>query len=128
MWIGTSRTSYARFKDLAVLAAVLAPYEVIVSPSSDLDDAACLLSQMEDGGWPRFTEDDQELDLPSIVAEHLRAGEVIVFQSVGADKLRYVSGYSEAITHDGRRITVDLDDIVARAKSELNAQPGQMSY
>ena len=78
-------------------------------------------------GWPSsryiFDEesgeeiDDEEFDIIDAVADHLLDGEVAVFQEVGAEKLRYVSGWSIAINSEGERLSVDLDEIYQKIEA-----------
>ncbi|TXI07690.1 MAG: hypothetical protein E6Q76_08230 [Rhizobium sp.] len=116
MWVGNSRTNYFRVKDASAFRAAMEPLEVEVVESGD---KLGLLSSTDDGGFPTFNssaEDGQEeIDLPGLVASHLAEGEVAVFQSVGFDKSRYLTGYSSAVNHLGEEVAVNLDDIYKRA-------------
>jgi len=84
-----------------------------------------ILGADDDGaGWPTMsyneeTEEETEIDLPAIVAEHLADGEVAIFMESGAEKLRYIIGYAEAINNKGERRTISIGDIYNIARTEL---------
>lgn len=59
---------------------------------------------------------DQELDLPTELAEHLAQGEVAVLEEVGAEKLRYLSAHAVAVNHRGEQIHLDLSEIYVRVR------------
>jgi hypothetical protein len=51
------------------------------------------------------------------VAAHPREGSVAVFFEVGAEGLRYLTGYAVAVNSAGRMVRVDLNDIFRLAES-----------
>ncbi len=65
------------------------------------------------------SDEDQNLFVPDMIAEHLLPGQVAVFEHVGHEKLRYLSGWAIAVFDDGRQIRVSLGDIYAMAASEF---------
>lgn len=85
------------------------------------DGSYCILGDDPDGGgWPTFSydEDDNEteIDLVEIVSQHLKDEHVAVFMESGSEKLRYVTGYAEAINNKGDRETISLVDIYGMAR------------
>jgi len=69
----------------------------------------------------QFAEDDQ-VDWSSMLAPHLVEGEVAVLMEVGAEKVRYASGWATAIAWDGRETIIDLHDIYAKAAAEFGVE------
>jgi Ribonuclease G/E len=65
------------------------------------------------------SDEDENLFVPDMIAEHLLPGQVAVFEHVGHEKLRYLSGWAIAVFDDGRQIRVSLGDIYAMAASEF---------
>ena len=41
-----------------------------------------------EGSWPDWDDDGEEIDFPGIVAKHLADGEIVVFVSAGYEKYR----------------------------------------
>lgn len=52
-----------------------------------------------------------DIDFPGALAEHLAPGWVAELREVGAEKLRYLIGYTIAINSEGQRVEYDLDSI-----------------
>lgn len=95
-----------------------------------------LVEDYDAGGWPCYRTarsgnleghdepehavadvyEDQELDLPAELAEHLAQGEVAVLEEVGAEKLRYLSAHAVAVNHRGEQIRLDLSEIYERVR------------
>ena len=73
---------------------------------------------------------DNQEDLLHEVYPLLADGEVFVLQSAGSERQRYVSGYSEAISWTGERVSVHIDDIyeLARKTFNLAEQPSSATY
>jgi len=63
--------------------------------------------------------EDAEMDWSFMLAPHLAEGEVAVLLEVGAEKIRYVTGWATAITWDGRETFINLDSIYAKAAAEF---------
>lgn len=110
-WYGKARSNYFYVKDEGAFLEALGEMIYDLDIVHDHAQRVGLLAKTEDGDWP--TLDTQ--DVPDIVAEHLVPGEVAVFMSAGAEKLRCVTGYAEAVTSEGKRVSVSLQDIYAKA-------------
>jgi hypothetical protein len=70
------------------------------------------------GGWPEHGDDDDELieDLCDALAGHLADGEVAVLYEIGNEKLRYLIGTATAIHSSGKRVDLNLCEIITRAR------------
>lgn len=121
-YYGHSRTNYFRV-DPAKRAAFDAwterfSLEVCASEDEDNTDLVCLLpgDYTDDGTFPRYDgETDTDFDFIATLAGFLAPGSVAVVQEVGAEKLRYLSGWAVAVDHTGKRVEVTLNDIYKRA-------------
>lgn len=124
------RTNYFRVRDpQAFREAMDALGNITVH--GDGEDGVCLTDNDPDGGgWPTWTMDEdgneQEIDLPGIVAAHLAEGDVAVFMEIGWEKLRYLVGCAVAINAQGQRCHVSLDDIYRKAQ-RLVGRGGQVT-
>jgi hypothetical protein len=103
------------------------------SPDSPNDLYGMVYVNNSDGaGWPTwaFDEDDEEYEFDFFheISQFLAPGEVAIFQEVGAEKLRYLFGQSIAVNHKGEILSVDLNDIVDKVKSEWGVSPTACSY
>lgn len=83
-------------------------------------------------GWPSWvydeeTDEDIEIDLPEIVSKHLVDGDVAIFMESGAEKLRYIVGYAEAINNKGERKSINLEQIFELAQ-ELGTNVTDAAY
>lgn len=62
------------------------------------------------------TEEFDDVDVADELAAHLQEGYVAVFQSTGAEKMRYVMGIAWAVNSAGDTVFISLDDIFEKAK------------
>jgi hypothetical protein len=113
-WYGHARTNYFRVKDVDKFCEWAKALGVLET-ETDAGRVA-LLSADEYGGWPTSifneeTEEYEDIDIFQQVADHLEEGSVAVFMEVGAEKLRYLTGYAIAVNHKGDIVKVTLDDI-----------------
>ncbi|HVX15929.1 MAG TPA: hypothetical protein VHC22_32395 [Pirellulales bacterium] len=121
-WCGHARTNYFRVKDKEAFerwAESIGDLEVV----DDAEGRVGLLSNHEHGGWPLCKcdpekgDEDEDFDLFQDVASHLADGSVAVFEEVGAEKLRYLTGVAVAINSEGESVRVALTDIYRLAES-----------
>ncbi|WP_084031259.1 hypothetical protein [Mycobacterium avium] len=119
-YYGAGRTNAFAVKDVQALKDVLESHDFTVEETAP--GRVVILADDPDGGgyWSRWTYDevsgeDHELFVPDLIAEHLQDGQVAVFVHAGAEKLRYITGYSIAVHSDGRQVRIDLDDIYTDA-------------
>jgi hypothetical protein len=130
-WNGSARSNYVRVKDrrtFMVWALSLPDVEVV-----EQEGAFALLVTGEDGGWPSFRscddrEEDEAIDLAAEMANHLAPGEVCIFQQVGAEKLRYLSGSALAVNSAGETLQISIDDIYTLVRERWNLTPSPAKY
>ena len=130
-WYGTARSNYFKVKNIEVFK------EFTDSVGLDLhmkDDMVMIHpSNTEDGAWPSSYYDDEiddyeELDLTTEISLHLQAGQVAVLMEVGAEKLRYVTGYTVAVYSNGETVQISLDDIYEKAAKAFGADVTRAEY
>ena len=56
-------------------------------------------------------------DMVKMLATHLEEGWVAILQEVGAEKLRYITGYSLAVNHLGETVDIDINNIYQKAEN-----------
>lgn len=124
---GAERSNYVRFKadKFEEVTDYLKRYGVEIKPNRDNPELVCLLPQegfTDDGMFGQWHEDgdgvETELDL-SWVAMQMEDGQVLVIESVGHEKLRYLSGYAEAWDSKGNHTAVNIVDIYSQAAKEF---------
>lgn len=115
-----------------------------LSSAQDLvDDAPPRFALYDNGfdacGWPtfRWSEledehgvplDDQDFDILEELAPHLADGEVAVLMEVGAETLRYLTGYAIAVNSKGEKLGISLDDIYEIVRRAWGATPTKASW
>jgi hypothetical protein len=129
-WIGSARSNYVRVKDREMFLAwaeSLPDVEVV-----ERDGRFALLAIGDEGGWPslRICEDpdEEEINLPAEIATHLVEGEVFIFQEVGAEHLRYLSGWARAVNSAGETLEVSIDDIYTLVRQRWNLIPSEAQH
>lgn len=128
-WYGTSRSNYFNVKDEGAFRewAESRDLEVLEKPSGLFGITPSSMS--EDGSWPSYDYDnDYEIDFQAELIEHLAEGQVAILMTIGAEKLRYLTGFSVALAWDGRRISVDIADIYDKVEVEFGLQPTAAEY
>lgn len=80
----------------------------------------------ESGGWPSGVWNDEESDFDQAdffkeIAKHLRDGQVAIFMETGAEKMRYLIGYSLAINNKLEVKIIDIENIYEEASILGNA-------
>ena len=128
-WYGTSRSNYFNVKDEGAFRewAERRDLEVLENPSGLFGVAPSSMS--EDGSWPSYDcDEDCEIDFQAELIEHLAEGQVAIIMTIGAEKLRYLTGYSVALAWDGRRISVDIADIYDKVETEFGVKPTAAEY
>lgn len=129
-WTGVSRTNYFQVKDVAAFIEEMEryPVDLLESKQSDGSTHYGLGAESNEGSWPITDENDEEVDFPSIVANHLADGEVAVFVSAGSEKSRYVTGHACAIDNTGQSVHISIDDIYIKAKEVFGSEPSPAEY
>ena len=128
-WYGTSRSNYFNVKDEGAFRewAERRDLEIFTNLVGQL--AVAPSSMSEDGSWPSYDDDDDcEIDFQAELIEHLAEGQVAIIMTIGAEKLRYLTGYSVALAWDGRRISIDIADIYDKVEVEFGLQPTAAGY
>ena len=137
-WYGHARSNYFRVKDLDAFKAKMEQVGLEVvgrrqDDSVEADGRVAVLSTNDDkGGWPSGYYDDDadedvEVDVVELIAEHLADDEVAVFMECGAEKLRYLTGNATAVNNKGEMRQVWLDQIYPLA-AELGTNVTHASY
>lgn len=131
-YYGMGRTNTFAVKDVAALkdALELHDFEVLDRETDGTGQRGQVSIFVNDpdgvGEWARWIEtddgEDDELFVPDMIAPHLRDGEVAVFQHVGHEKQRYLTGYAVAVHSDGRQISIALDDVIVQAKQQWGVE------
>lgn len=116
-YVGHARSNYFRVRDEAAFLAWVETLPGVVARNGDSSGCFVLLVEDADGGgWPNWryyedVEDEEEMDLHAELAEHLAEGEVAILQEIGAEKLRYLVGYTVAVNHRGETLSVSIDEV-----------------
>jgi hypothetical protein len=124
-YVGYARSNYFRVRDEAAFLgwAETLPGGVARREDGNSKRFALLVEEGDEGGgWPAWrhdeeAEDEREIDLYSELSVHLADGEVAVLQEVGAERLRYLVGYSVAVNHRGERLSVSIDDVYEKVRA-----------
>lgn len=135
-WYGSARSNYFRVKDSEAFKEALSRLGVDVYDGNGIHDGLvmiCVSEGSDSGGWPTEGYDDEigegyDIDIETIVAEHLADGEVAVLMEVGAEKLRYLTGWAVAIHSSGSVERVSIDDIYQKARKAFGVDPTPAIY
>ncbi len=136
-WVGIGRTNYVRVKDLVAVETWIEQNDIgveILKGSGANRGKIALTGEDYDADIPDTFDDDQgdEQDLLAhFVGQFLDPEDVLIYQSVGAENARYVSGYAAAYKKGAEPIYLSLDDIydmAAEAFDVLTSEITQAVY
>ena len=121
-WYGTSRSNYVKIKDMDALNKALEPW--CINTEADLHGRIAFFARDSDnGGWPSWAQDAEgneiEFEWETVICPHMEDGEILVIRSVGAEKLRYVTGHAAAFDNTGKSISLSLDLIYSMAANHF---------
>lgn len=121
------RTNHFAVKDLDAFRALISDSGIELEVVVEKDNVVVLLDT--DGSeWAMYPEDSDDcIYLYDVIAEHLPPGEVVIFQSVGNEKFRYLNGYSVACDAKGGQVWVHLSDIYDRAAEQFGVDRAAIS-
>ena len=113
IWYGTARSNYVKIKDEEGLLASIEPWSLNYWRNSDGmyafggdDDSGC---------FPSYNMDDEEFDPKVNICPFMEDGQVLIFMEVGAEKMRYVTGWASAWHSNGESVYINLLDIYDKA-------------
>lgn len=131
-WYGTARSNYVFVDDIELLKEALAPFDVAV----DQDERGVMFSSRENeyGAFPNIAyidseeQEDEEIEFSwkEHVMPYVKEGEVLIIMEVGAEKHRYITGYSEAYVRKGQDIqclSINLNQIYEMASEKFGIVP-----
>ena len=135
---GAARTNFFKVEDLRGFEEALEPFDIKIVPHSDIGGFFYLYPETEDHSWPSYTtienEDGEEEEVEFSFEEHVmpfvHEGVVVVAMTVGAEKLRYLSGYAFAFVRKGEEVLreqISLSDIYERAAKKFEVPEGVIS-
>ena len=116
-WYGTCRSNYFHVKSVDEFTTWLAqfPDAVLIN---DTEGRVGFYSNGE-GYIPtiEYDGDGEPIPLDLDLHTHLAPNEVAIIMEAGAEKARYVTGFTLAIHSSGERITINLNDIYELAQT-----------
>jgi hypothetical protein len=128
------RTNYFAVRDAAALEELLSDSGIELVHEHGgrrvalIDGEGTDWTLRDDSAAVEYSEDDDgEIFLPDVIADHLTAGQVAVFQRVGREGMRYVVGEAIAVNATGDRVVVGLDDIYEQAAKQFGVDPASIS-
>ena len=91
-------------------------------------ESQVVLLDTEGTDWMICGQDcEDDIYLPDVIAEYLEPGEVVVFQSIGNERFRYLGGHSVAVSSEGKQVWIHLSDIYAAAAKEFGVDASTIS-
>lgn len=120
-YTGFGRTEPFDVKNVAALKEALIDADVTVHVEPGMSNTVVVLSELDDGGWTTFDEDDNEVDFIELIVPHIADGDIAIFLHIGREKMRYLNSIAVAVTNDGRRITQSMSDFYSHAKAALDS-------
>jgi hypothetical protein len=135
-YFSTARTNYFRVKDVDAFNKWIEQFSGLETIVQETQGTVGILF---DDGVPNERwetekdadgteqEVDVEIDFMEELAEHLADNEVAILQESGAEKLRYVNGYSIAVNNKGERREISINNIYDLAK-ELGTNITRAEY
>lgn len=126
-YYATARSNYFKVKDLkAFKKRAEELYLEVIDQKTEAGETLYGIMAEDGDGWPTVRDtneserpDGEEVDFPAELANHLAPGEVAVLMQAGSERRRYLTGPAVAVTSDGRRSEIVLDNIYEQASREF---------
>lgn len=122
-----ARTNYVTIKDPETFKKEMEFWNIeVVADCDNTPNFVCLLpANGSENGFDivRFDEktgDEKTFRFEEHVVPHMEQGQVLVAQSIGYEKLGYITGQAVAFTHDKPPVRVDISDIYKKAADAFN--------
>lgn len=115
-YYASARSNKFKVRDIEIFKSIL-PDGIEVDVEDESDKLVMIYMDDPDRcGWPCFkwneeAKESEEWDIKEAIAPHLQDDEWCVIQEVGAEKLRYLVGYSVAFNNKGERYSVNINDV-----------------
>jgi hypothetical protein len=110
-FIAISRSNYFHVTDEAKFMAAMDELGLEVYQGKQSEECTRLDDMFEsenvfmvypdDGDWPAFDDDDNDIDIVEILRKHLPPGEICVLHTIGYEKLRYLNHAIVALNASG---------------------------
>lgn len=103
-WCGSSRSNYFTVKDTEAFRVWADQLGIDVWEGDGLGLSGRFAIAVGDGsGWPstRYSHDGDDIDLTAELATDLVDAAVAIIMETGAEKLRYLTGWAQAINSRG---------------------------
>lgn len=135
---GAARTNFFKVENLNGLRKALEPFDIKIVWHGSIEGFYYLHPDSEDHSWPSYAtienEDGEYEEIEFSFEEHVmpfaQEGAVVVAMSVGAEKLRYISGYAFAFIRKGEEVlreNISLSEIYERAAKKFEVDEGLIS-
>lgn len=129
-WYGTARTNYVKVQDFEGLKNSLQKFDITIEKHPLQEAYACLIPSTEDGDFPSYvwdedTDKEVSFSFEDDVMPYIEEDEVLVMQVAGAEKHRYISGYSAAFVRTGsdvESVHVNMNEIYDKAAQAFGIQ------
>lgn len=145
-WYGSARSNYVQVDDKEGLKKALEPFFHEIQMDDRGEKGVCFVVAMgsEYGGWPSTVfsevqssdeegnefEDEVEYQFNPAeqICPYLQEGQILIMQEVGAEKLRYLTGWAEAYqAKTGEAVMVSIDDIYKKAAEKFGVDVNSIS-
>ena len=118
-----ARTNYFTVKDEAKFNEFLCSLSGLDS-YKDKEGRHAIFFDYESGvpfsKYNEETKDYDDVDFLAELSQHLADGSIAIVMGAGAEKLRYITGYAEAINSKGERVSINIDSIYDLAKQKFD--------
>jgi len=126
----TARSNYFRVKDYDAFEKALEPVGIEIVRKDDM--VMVHPDYANDSGWPSCYYDDEtyeevSFDIVDVIQKHIAEGECAVLIQVGNEKLRYLDGFSMAITSD-EIVSINLVNIYEQAELLVGKKVSRAEY
>ncbi len=146
-WYGSARSNYVRVTDIQALTDLVElkceGVEIVTKTDQATGDTlyAFLANGTEDGAFPSCycpedADETEDYDFGELVMPFVPMGEILVTQTCGAEKMRYITGHSSAycwaVKKNGKKVLeivdTDLDAIYRKAAKKWKISPTEATY
>lgn len=126
-YVSLGRTNYFLPANRRRLDELLADSGIQVEQEAGGDRVVLLDTEGTDWVIYRDDEDDEGTWIPDVIAEYLQPGEIVIFQTIGHEKLRFLNGQAVAVSHTGQQVNLSMEDIYRQAAEAFGVPVNSIS-
>lgn len=128
-WCGVGRSNYFKVRDNEAFADFMEQTLTSMTAQYDVEKESWWIRLTDENGFDwNSSDEDGGIDHISEFASHLQENEIAIFIEIGAEKLRYLTGFALGIAWNGELTQLNLNEIYELVFDKYGITPCRAEY